>query len=301
MPDKLQGMGVALVTPMNADGSIDYDGLKKLLNYQIENGTDFLVSLGTTGETATLSDPERYEILNFTLDICRDRIPVVAGYGGNDTAHVIKALEEFPPDAFQAILSVCPYYNKPNQEGIYQHYAAIAQTSSVPVILYNVPGRTGANINSDTTLRLAHDFDNIIAMKEASGNMEQCMEILAGAPPEFSVVSGDDILTYPLMALGFDGVISVVGNAYPKIFRTMIADCLENNWEAAKEAHFHLMRMNQLIFRDGNPGGIKASLKLLGICEDHLRLPLANINKPLFAEIEKEVARLKQTEELVGS
>jgi len=301
MLDKLQGMGVALVTPLNNDGSIDYVGLERLLNFQIENGTNFLVSLGTTGETATLSDAERYEILNFTLGVCDDRVPVIAGYGGNDTAHVIRALTEFPPDAFHSILSVCPYYNRPNQEGIYQHYAAIAEACPVPIILYNVPSRTGTNISSDTTLRLAHDFDNIVAMKEASGNMEQCMEILAGAPPDFSVISGEDLLTFPLMALGFDGVISVVGNAYPKMFGSMITDCLEGNWDTAQEAHFHLMRMNQLIFRDGNPGGIKAALKVLGICEDHLRLPLSNINDKLYNEIAKEVARLKQTSELVDS
>lgn len=300
MPNKLQGMGVALVTPMNADGSIDFDGLKKLLHYQMNNGTNFLVTLGTTGETATLADPERYDVLNFTLKECEGKIPVIAGYGGNDTAHVLRALEEFPPDAFHSILSVCPYYVKPNQEGIYQHYAAIAKASSVPVILYNVPGRTGANISSETCLRLAHDFDNIIGMKEASGNMEQCMEIIAGAPSDFSVVSGDDILTYPLMAAGFDGVISVVGNAYPKLFSTMIADCLEGNWKNAKDAHYRIMKMNQLIFRDGNPGGIKAVLKLMGVCSDTLRLPLANINDDLFAEIEQEVARLKPSSEFVA-
>ncbi len=289
-------MGVALITPMQADGSIDFDALERLLEYQIENGTDYLVSLGTTGETATLSDPERYKVLNFTLKVCKDRLPVVAGYGGNDTAHVLRAMKEFPPNAFDAILSVCPYYNKPNQEGIYQHYAAISKASPVPLILYNVPGRTGANISSKTTLRLAHNFDNIIGIKEASGNMEQCMEILANRPHDFSVVSGDDILTFPLMSLGFDGVISVVGNAYPKIFSEMISDCLEGKWNRAREGHFRLLKMNQLIFKDGNPGGIKAVLKLMGITGDSLRLPLANINHDLFSEINTEVRHLQKLE-----
>ncbi len=293
MNRQLIGLGVAMVTPFKADGSIHFDELEKLTNFLIENGVDFLVVLGTTGETPSISDPERYAILDFVKKVNAGRVPIVAGFGGNDTAHILRAFDDYPLDGIDAILSVAPYYNKPNQAGLYAHYAAIAEKCDKPIILYNVPGRTSCNIAADTCLRLANDFDNIVAVKEASGNFTQFMNILHKQPEDFIFLSGDDNITYPMMALGAQGVISVIGNAYPAEMSELVHLALDKNWEAARAKHYELLNIMQLIFKDGNPAGIKAVLKLKGICGDHIRLPLVNVNDAIFAEIEAEVKQLE--------
>jgi len=293
MIEKFKGLGVAIVTPFNTDKSIDFKGLEKLINYLIDNGVDYIVSLGTTGETPSLSDKERYEILDFTKEIVAKRVSIVAGFGGNDTQHVLNAFKEYSLDGIDGILSVAPYYNKPSQEGIYLHYAAIADACGKPVILYNVPSRTGCNIDAKTTLRLAHDCENIIGIKEASGDMTQFMDILYGRPDDFLFISGDDNLAFSMVGLGADGVISVLGNAYPAEMNALIHLALDNSVEAARTIHFRLLNIMQLIFKEGNPGGIKAILKILDLCEDAVRLPLANISPAVFEEIREEVGKLE--------
>ncbi len=294
MNEQLKGLGVAIVTPFLNDKQIDFDGLGRLIEYLITNGVDYIVSLGTTGETPVISDKERYAILDYTKEKVAERIPIVAGFGGNDTAHVIQALQDYNMDGIAAILSVAPYYNKPNQEGLYQHYAAISKSCPVPIILYNVPSRTGCNIAAETTLRLANDFENIIAIKEASGDMSQFMSILKDCPDDFLFISGDDNLAYSMINLGGHGVISVLGNAYPAEMSELIHLSLDGKFEEARQMHFRLLNMMRLIFKDGNPAGIKAILKLLGICEDAVRLPLAKVNEEVFDEISQEVERLKK-------
>ena len=290
--NRLRGLGVAMVTPFNADGTIDYVGLEKLINHLIDGGCDFLVSLGTTGETPSISDAERYKILDVTKTVNAGRIPIIAGFGGNDTAHVVKALNEYNMEGIDGILSVAPYYNKPNQEGLYLHFSAIAEACPVPIILYNVPSRTGCNIAAETTLRLANDYKNIIGVKEASGNFPQFMNILQHQPDDFIFLSGDDNLTYAMMAMGAEGVISVLGNSFPKEMSQMVHAVLDGDFPQAKTIHFQLLDLMQLIFKDGNPAGIKAILKIQGICGDVVRLPLANARPETFAEIEAAVEEL---------
>lgn len=281
-----------MVTPFNADGSVDFDGLEKLINYLIEGGCDFLVSLGTTGETPTISDPERYAILDCTKKVNAGRLPIIAGFGGNDTAHVVNALHEYNMEGIDGILSVAPYYNKPDQEGLYAHFSAIATASPVPVILYNVPGRTGCNIEAPTTVRLAKDHENIIGIKEASGNMPQFMKILQHQPDDFLFLSGDDNLTFAMMALGAEGVVSVLGNSFPSEMHDLVHALLDSDYPQAKILHYQLLDLMQLIFKDGNPAGVKAILKIQGICEDYVRLPLVKVQPETFIEIEKSVTAL---------
>lgn len=293
MREILKGTGVALITPFNNDRTVDFSSLEKLINYQIENDTAYLVALGTTGETATLSDEERFKILDCVIETTNKRIPVVAGFGGNDTQHILYAINRYGLKGISAILSVSPYYNKPNQRGLYQHYAAIADVCRKPIILYNVPGRTSANIDAETTLQLAHDFDNIVGIKEASGNMEQCMNIIKGRPSDFLVISGDDLLTLPYLSLGMDGVISVIANAYPREFSVMVEAALRGDLITANKHHYILLDMVQMIYEDGNPAGIKEVMKTLGICENYLRLPLANVNEELKQKLITETRKLK--------
>ena len=284
IPDSsfLIGTGVALITPFNVDLQVDYKGLEKLINKMISGGVNYLVVLGTTGETATLTQSERQDILSFCKEIVAQRVPIILGIGGNNTAEVIHQFSEFKLEGVSAILSVSPYYNKPTQEGIYHHYAQIAKNSPLPIILYNVPGRTGSNISANTTLRLANDFQNIIGIKEASGNLEQCMVILKDKPNEFKVISGDDLLTLPLLFLGAEGVISVAAMGAPKKFSAMVKGAIEkNDINNAIKYHYDLIQMMQLIFEEGNPGGIKALLKIQGVCDDHLRLPLYPVSSTL--------------------
>lgn len=283
--DLLRGTGVALVTPFKEDGAIDFDGLARLINFVIEDGVQYVVTMGTTGETPTLSREEKIEIINFTFQSVAARVPVVVGIGGNNTASLLKDLETFPVEKAAAILSASPYYNKPSQEGIYQHYKTLAAATLKPIILYNVPGRTGSNIAATTTVRLANDFDNIAGIKEASGNMNQCMLILRDKPQEFLVVSGDDDLAMAQIACGMDGVISVAANCFPKDFSTMIEEALAGNFAQARVLNNVLLKGYGLLFAENNPAGVKAFLAELGIIENHLRLPLV----PLSAGIQEQV------------
>ncbi|HQX39674.1 MAG: 4-hydroxy-tetrahydrodipicolinate synthase [Flavobacteriales bacterium] len=279
MDDRFRGLGVALVTPFRSNGQVDHVGLEKLIEHQILGGVDYVVSMGTTGESVTLTKKEKEQLLISTKEIVRNRVPIVLGIGGNSTAEVIEQFQSFDMDGVDAILSVSPYYNKPTQEGIYQHYKAIAGSSLRPIILYNVPGRTGSNMAAETTLRLAKDLKNIIAIKEASGNLDQIGTILKYRPADFMVISGDDALTFPLIALGAEGVISVVGNALPSEFGALVNAALKGDLETARKEHFRLHDVINLLFVEGNPGGIKHVLKVLGICEDTMRLPLVNISE----------------------
>lgn len=288
---KLRGTGVALVTPFKTDMSVDYDALEKLLDFVIGNGAEYVVSLGTTGETPTLDADEKEEIIHFTYEKVKDRVPVVVGVGGNNTREVMENLQTLPLDQATAVLSASPYYNKPSQEGIFQHYSNLASASPKPIILYNVPGRTGSNIAAQTTLRLAKEVENIIGIKEASGNMIQCMHILRDRPDHFLVVSGDDHLTLPLIACGMDGVISVAANCFPKDFSDMVRFALDNDLKAARPLHYKCLEGNDLLFAENNPAGVKAFLKELGIIENVLRLPLVPLSKGTH---EKVIEYLKQ-------
>lgn len=271
----LHGMGVALITPFRPDKSIDYDALARLLEYQIKNGIDYLVVLGTTAETPALTAAERQEVRDFVARRVAGRVPLVLGCGGNCTAAVVEELGRVPVDDYCAVLSVVPYYNKPSQEGIYQHYAAIAKASPLPVILYNVPGRTGVNMTAETTLRLAREFpDTIVAIKEASGNITQMDDIIKHKPQEFMVISGDDGITFPLITLGAVGVISVIGNAFPKEFAKMVRLALAGDYESALSIHHRFTELFSLLFVDGNPAGVKSALNAMGFIDNELRLPL---------------------------
>lgn len=289
---EIQGAGVALITPFHADGSIDFETLGNLIEFQISEGMDYLVSLGTTGETATLSSEEKKKVWQFTKDKVKGRVPLVAGIGGNNTLEIVEAVKNFDTEGFCAILSVSPYYNKPTQEGIYQHYKAIAEVSKLPIILYNVPGRTGSNISAETTLRLAKEFKNIVAIKEASGNFAQFSEILRDKPGHFQLISGDDPATLPMMALGAIGIISVVGNAYPKHVSTLAHLCAEAKYSEARDIHYKLLEINELCFVEGNPCGVKYILKELGFGEDYVRLPLVRVSSKTQQRIQEAMRSL---------
>ena len=284
---KLTGTGVAIVTPFNEDKTIDFESLRNLINYLINNGVDFLVVLGTTGESATMSFDERMQVLDFVLEVNNGRLPVVAGFGGNNTAEVIETIKKRSDfSGIDAILSVAPYYNKPNQRGLYEHFTAIADSSPVPVILYNVPGRTRSNINAETTLHLA-EHQNVLAIKEASGNFAQIMEIIRNKPEDFTVLSGDDAITLPLISIGVQGVISVVAMVYPDLMSKMVRLALENKYEEARELHYKILPMTNAIFEDGNPAGIKAALSLKGMIKNVLRLPLVPVNEQTYQKIKR--------------
>ncbi|WP_293925392.1 4-hydroxy-tetrahydrodipicolinate synthase [Sphingobacterium sp. UBA6320] len=291
--NELHGAGVALVTPFNADGTVDFDSLAQLIDYQIDSGMNYLVSLGTTGEVATLTKEERKRIWDFTVKQVNARVPLVAGIGGNNTAEIVEQIKNFDPAGFCAILSVSPYYNKPVQEGIYQHYKAIAEASPLPIILYNVPGRTGSNMTPATTIRLAKDFKNIVATKEASGNFAQFNEILRNKPEDFLLISGDDPATLPMMALGAVGIISVVGNAYPAQVSKLAALCTAGNYAEARAIHNSLLEITDLCFVEGNPCGVKYILQEIGIGQDHVRLPLIPVSANTQAAIQVEMLKLK--------
>ena len=277
--NKFSGTGAALVTPFKLDKSIDYDALEKLINHGIEGGLNFIVSLGTTGETATLSYEERKEVVTFTKKVINGRVPLVVGIGGNNTKTVVNTIKSGDFADVDAILSVSPYYSKPSQEGIYQHYKAIAEACPVDIIMYNVPGRTSSNMSPATTLRLAKDFDNIIAVKEASGDLAQNMEIIKNKPGSFGVLSGDDNLVLPQIAAGMEGIISVAAQSQAKGFTHMVNHALEGDFTEARKMHYNLLNFMNAIFMDGNPGGIKYALSLQGIIQNELRLPLVPVNK----------------------
>ena len=272
--NKFKGLGIALITPFKADGSIDYDALIRLVEYQIKNGADFLCIMGTTAETPCLSLDEKIRLKELLVERVAGRVPLLMGCGGNNTAAVVHELKTANWQGIDGILSVCPYYNKPSQEGLYQHFKAIAEASPVPVVLYNVPGRTGVNMTAETTLRLARDFQNIVAIKEASGDITQMDDIIKNKPAHFDVISGDDGITFPLITLGAVGVISVIGNALPAEFSRMVRLALNGDYESARTIHHKFAELFKLLFVDGNPAGVKAMLHAMGLIENQLRLPL---------------------------
>lgn len=282
----LQGTGVALVTPFHKQGTIDFTSLGRLIDHTIEGGVDYVVCLGTTSEYPTLSSQEQLAVVEFTIEKVENRVPVVLGMGGNDTRSLVDKIRQTDMSSIAAILSVAPYYNKPNQKGLYAHYKAIAEASNTPIILYNVPGRSGVNMTAETTLQLANDFSNIIGIKEASGNMAQCMDILANKPQGFTVVSGEDALVLPMIALGAQGVISVAANAYPNIMSELVTHSLKSNMKKARAVHEKLLPFSNAIFDEGNPTGIKAALEIMGICQNNLRLPLVKSSKQLYSKLQ---------------
>lgn len=290
----LKGMGVALVTPFKADKTIDFEAFAHLLDYQIDGGVDYLVVLGTTSENPTLEPEERTAVREFVVKHVAGRVPLVLGCGGNNTAAVVRELQTTNLSSFSAILSVVPYYNKPSQEGIYQHYAAVAKASPLPVVLYNVPGRTGVNMTAETTLRLADDFPNIVGIKEASGNMVQVDEIIKHKSEDFMVISGDDAVTFPLITLGAVGVISVIGNAFPREFSRMVRLALEGEYAAARTIHHRFNDLFGLLFVDGNPAGVKCVLNAMGLCENELRLPLVPTRITTLEKIRTVLNSLQQ-------
>jgi 4-hydroxy-tetrahydrodipicolinate synthase len=291
--DLLKGTGVALVTPFKKDGSVDFDSLQKLIDYVITEGVNYVVTLGTTGETPTLTREEKIEIVQFTYEKVSERVPVVVGIGGNDTRSVIKDLETYPLEKAIAVLSASPYYNKPSQEGIFQHYKEIAAASSKPILLYNVPGRTGSNITAETTIRLANEVDNIHGIKEASGNMNQCMQILRDKPQEFLVVSGDDNLALAQIACGMRGLISVAANCFAKDMSALVEAALQDDFTTARVLNNKLLMGYELLFAENNPAGVKAVLSEMGIIENYLRLPLVPLSPGIHNQIREYLPKLK--------
>lgn len=289
---QLRGMGVALVTPFKADKSIDYDALETLVDYQIKEGADFLTVLGTTAEAVTLTPKERREVASFVVEKTAGRVPLIVGCGGNNTAELVERLHNADLSPFSAVLSVVPYYNKPSQEGIFRHYAAIAEASPLPVVLYNVPGRTGVNMSAETSLRLAEAYPHIIGVKEASGNIAQVDEIIKHKPEGFNVISGDDGTTYALIALGAEGVISVIGNAFPNAFSRMVHFALKGEDFKARTIHHRFADLYRLLSVDGNPSGIKCVLNKLGLIANELRLPLVPVSESTAAKIDAQLTML---------
>jgi 4-hydroxy-tetrahydrodipicolinate synthase len=290
---RFKGTGVAIVTPFKNDSSIDFSGLGRVVNHVIRGGVNYIVVMGTTGETPTLTLDEKQAVLSYVTETVDGRVPIVAGIGGNNTQEIINMTRELDMTGIDAILSVAPYYNKPSQKGIIQHFKAIAACSSLPVIIYNVPGRTGCNITSDTCVELARECESIIAVKEASGDMAQIMRIIRDKPEDFLVISGDDMLTIPVIAAGGVGVISVLANAYPAECSDIVNNALRNNPRAAREVHFRFMESIELLFVDGNPSGIKAFLSCMNLCHNNLRLPLVPVNRTVYSRIQKMVDELK--------
>lgn len=286
MKNPFTGTGVALVTPFHKYGTVDFNSLRKIIEYVLAGGVDYLVVLGTTGETATMSKDERFAVCAFVIEVVEGRVPVVVGIGGNNTQEIVESINGFDFTGIDAILSVTPYYNKPQQKGLYYHYKNVATISPLPVILYNVPGRTGVNMTSETVLKLAHEFSNIVAVKEASGNLIQIMKIIKGRPAGFSVISGDDALALPMIAAGADGVISVVANAFPTDFSEMVRLALAGKIADARKLHYKLLDIIETLFEDGSPSGIKAVLEIIGLAPNNLRLPLVKVNKAVLLQLQ---------------
>ena len=285
-------MGVALITPFKEDESVDYDALLRLVDYQLQNGTDYLVVLGTTAETPTLTEGEKKQIVELVVNKVNGQIPVIIGEGGNNTRAIVHKLKKNDYVGIDGILSVVPYYNKPSQEGIYQHYKAISEASPLPIIAYNVPGRTGVNMTADTTLRIANEFRNIVAVKEASGNMTQMDDIIKRKPEHFDVISGDDGVTFPLITLGAVGVISVIGNAFPREFSRMTRLALEGDYASALTIHHSFNELFNLLFVDGNPAGVKCMLNMMGYIQNKLRLPLVPTRITTYEQIRNVLLEL---------
>ena len=288
---KFKGTGTALVTPFDNKGAVDYNALERLITHVIEGGVEYLVVMGTTAENPVLDQEEKTKVLEAAKEANAGKLPLVYGIGGNNTEGLIKTIESTDLNGVDGSVSVSPYYNKPTQEGIYQHYKALAEKSPVPIIIYNVPGRTSSNITAETTLRLARDCDNIIGVKEASGDMVQVMDIIHNRPDDFLVISGEDNLTLPIVASGGDGVISVSGQAFPTVFSEMVLAALAGDMEKARHLHYKLFNITKMLFAEGNPGGVKAALSLQQICGETLRLPLWNISNSLRNQISEEIER----------
>ena len=285
--NKIKGTGVALITPFNEDFSIDYASLEKLINHQIDGAIDYLVVMGTTGESVVLSKSEKREVVDFCKKINAGRLPIILGLGSNNTFALVEEIKSTEFDGIDAVLSVSPYYNKPTQEGIYLHYKMIAEVCPLPIILYNVPGRTASNISSETTLRLANDFENIVAVKEASGDLQQIAEIIEKRPANFLVLSGDDGLTSKMIAMGGDGVIAVIGQSHPKDFSAMVRAGLKGDIEKANQLHEKLSPIYEPLYIDGNPAGIKATLNIMGICKNILRPPLVRVTEETYNNLKR--------------
>jgi len=287
--NQISGTGVALITPFNSQKDVDYAALGTHVNFVINNGVDFLVALGTTAETATLSDKEKHEVVKTIKSANAGRLPLILGMGGNNTHQLVDTINKTDFDGIDGILSVTPYYSKPTQSGLYQHFKALAEVSPVPIILYNVPSRTGTNLSAETTLRLARDFENIIAIKEASGDFVQIMDLIKHKPDEFIVLSGDDATTFPLISLGGDGVISVIANGLPQEFSTMVNEALHGNYDKARELHYGFTDILKDVFIEGNPSGIKALVNMQDIIENQLRLPLLPVSDKTYERLKSQL------------
>jgi 4-hydroxy-tetrahydrodipicolinate synthase len=291
---KFRGTGVAIVTPFKNDYSIDFATLGRLINHVINGGVNYIVAMGTTGEPATLTKDEKKAIISYAVEVIDNRVPLIVGIGGNNTQEVINQIRHSNLTSVDGILSVAPYYNKPSQKGLFQHFKAIANSSSLPVIIYNVPGRTACNISSDTCLELAHACDNIVAVKEASGDISQILKIIKGKPENFNVISGDDMMTIPIIAAGGAGAISVLANAFPAQTSELISHALKNNFKSAREIQFRFIEMTELLFADGNPSGVKAMLSILNICQNNLRLPLVPVSRTVYSRIQKAIEEVNK-------
>lgn len=292
--NKFIGTGVALITPFLPSGAIDFTSLEKLINYTILGGVDYFVLLGTTGESPTVSKQEKKVLIEFTVKKINHRVPLVVGIGGNATSDVVLAIHGTPMKGVDGILSVCPYYNKPQQEGIFQHFKTIADSCPVPVIIYTVPGRTSSNISASTTIRLAVECPNIVGIKEASGSFDQIFQVIRNKPDDFLVISGDDALTLPLIASGADGVISVVANVFPSMFSEMVKSSLNGDFETARRLHYNLLDLTNTLFMDGSPSGIKAALSIKNLCHNELRLPLVPVKKDVYLMLEQLIHKTEK-------
>lgn len=295
MMKKFKGTGVAVITPFKNDSSIDFAALGRVIEHIIKGGVNYIVSLGTTGESVTLTNVEKKALISYTVDVVDKRVPIVVGFGGNNTQEVINSIRYADLTGVDGILSVAPYYNKPSQAGLIQHFKAIATCCPLPVILYNVPGRTCSNISADTCLELANDCQNIIGVKEASGDMNQIMKIIKSKPENFLVISGDDLMTIPVAAAGGSGVISVLANAFPLQWSDMVNHTLKNNFKSAREIQFRFIEIIDLLFMEGNPSGVKAMLHVLGLCSNNLRLPLVPVSKPVYSKIVKAIEEINKS------
>jgi 4-hydroxy-tetrahydrodipicolinate synthase len=289
MMKKLKGAGVAIVTPFKNDSSIDFAALGRVIEHVIKGGINYIVVMGTTGESVTLTKDEKQAIISYVIEAVDNRVPLVAGIGGNNTEEAINTIRQTDLSGVDGILTVVPYYNKPTQRGIFQHFKTIATWSPVPVIMYNIPGRTGCNMSAETCIELAYNCENIIAIKEASGDISQMMKILKGKPENFGLISGDDMLTIPIIAAGGSGVISVLGNAFPEAVSELVNNAIRNNFKSAREIHFRYMEIIDLLFCEGNPAGIKAFLSVMNLCQNNLRLPLVPVSRTTLTKIQKAI------------
>lgn len=290
---KFKGTGVAVITPFKNDLSIDFSSLGRIINHTIKGGVNYIVAMGTTGEAPTLNKDEKQALISYVIEAIDNRVPLMVGIGGNNTHEIINYIREIDLEGIDGILSVAPYYNKPGQRGLFQHFKAIAASTSLPVILYNVPGRTSSNISADTCLELAHECENIAGIKEASGDITQIMKIIKGKPENFLVISGDDLMTIPIIAAGGAGVISVLANAYPAECNEIVTYALKNNFKSARDIQFRFIEITEMLFAEGNPAGIKAFLSNMNLCQNYLRLPLVPVTRVLNTKIQKAIEEMK--------